>query len=417
MRGFQYSLKKTREQGFSLQFTHLFLHFKQPPPPYFTMPIRFFNGKIIKNSQIFKQDLWVENGIIIEPKEIADQEIDLKGHYLAPGYIDLQINGGFGVDFTTNLADVNKVAKELLRHGVTTFLPTLISSSPENYQSQIPHFIPNEGGMHGARILGLHLEGPFISSHQNGAHSKNFIRHFLDDRLEDVYGTLENVKLITLAPELPGAVEVIKTLRMKEIVISAGHTDASEEQLEEGIQAGITTITHLFNAMASFHHRHSRVVGSVFSHPNLYFSIIADGVHVSDVALQLAWKMNPKGLFLVSDAVALWGMKEVESFLGKSNILKEAKKAYVAETGRLAGGLIGLDGNVKHLRASTGCSVAYAVEAASTKPAQVIGLSKQYGSLNIGYKADMIVLNEKLDIQSTYINGICVFQLADDDGL
>lgn len=373
------------------------------------MRSRFFNGKIIKNSQIFREDLWVENGKIVEASlSQADREVDLQGHYLAPGYIDLQINGGFGVDFTTNLADVGKVSKELLKYGITAFLATMISSPKERYHEQIPYFKPREGGDHGAAILGLHLEGPFINPHQNGAHSANFITNFEQENLETMYGKLENVKFVTLAPEIPGAIDAINTLHKKGIVVSAGHTDASEEQLNEGVLAGITCVTHLFNAMSSFHHRRSGVVGASFSNKSLHFSLITDGVHVNDVAIRLAWKMNAKGLFLISDAVSLWGMKKTNGFQGSFDILSDTRKAYVAETGRLAGGLVGLDSNVRHLQVSTGCSKAYAVEAASTKPAKILGIDNMFGNLSIGRQADMIVLNEHLEVQATYINGLLV---------
>lgn len=374
------------------------------------MSIRFFNGKVIINGQIRHEDIWVEDGKIVEAKVQADQEIDLRGQYLAPGYIDLQINGGFGVDFTTNLADVDKAAKELLKHGVTAFLPTIISSPKERYHEQIPFFKPRQGGLHGATQLGLHLEGPFINPRQNGAHSTCFIKDFLEENLESMYGSLENVKFVTLAPELPGAIDAIKILRQRGIVVSAGHTDVNKEQLNEGIEAGVTAVTHLFNAMTSFHHRRSGIVGEALINKNLYFSIISDGVHVNDVAIQLAWKMNSKRLFLISDAVALWGTKKTDGSLGNVDILADAKRAYVAETGRLAGGLMGLDGNVRHLRLSTGCSIPYAIEAASTKPAVVLGIQKTHGSLNIGCNADMLILNEKLQVQATYINGLCVHQ-------
>lgn len=369
------------------------------------MATRFFNGKIIRGARIWNEELWVEDGNIVAAKDKADHEVDLHGHYLAPGYIDLQINGGFGVDFTTNLEEVETVAKALLKHGVTAFLPTIISSPKERYHEQLHHFQPKEGGEHGAAILGLHLEGPFLNPHQNGAHSAHYVKKFTDESFDSMFNSLKGVKLVTLAPELPGAIEAIKSLKQKGIIVSAGHTEANEEQLEEGIQAGITMVTHLFNAMTSFHHRRSGIVGATLTNRDLYFSIIADSIHVNDVAIRLAWKMNPKGLFLISDAVALWGMKKRSGFLGNIDILADARKAYVAETGRLAGGMIGLDDNVKHLRMSTGCSVAYAVEAASTKPARVLGIEKTHGSLNIGCKADMIILDEKLQVLSTFING------------
>lgn len=375
------------------------------------MLTRFFNGKVIKNGTLLFEDLWVKEGIIVEaPASKADREIDLQQKYLAPGYIDLQINGGFGVDFTTNLAGAEKVAKELLKYGVTAFLPTLISTSPERYQEQVPYFTLTSGDVSGAAMLGLHLEGPFLNPDYSGAHSLNFLKNFSHDTLNSVYGSLEKVKMITLAPELPGALDAIKTLRRNGIVVSLGHTNANEIELQQGIDAGAIAITHLFNAMASFHHRKSSVMGEVLAKQKLFFSLIADGVHLHQTAIQLAWKMHSKGLFLVSDAVALWGIEKPNAFLGSLNILSNAKQAYVAETGRLAGGLNGIDFCVRFLRMSTGCSIPYAIEAASTKPAHILGIEKSLGSLNIGCKANMIVLNDKLEVQETFINGISAFR-------
>lgn len=374
------------------------------------MRIHLYNGKIIKNGQIRDEDIWILDGRIVEAFDQADQRIDLEGNYLAPGYIDLQINGGFGVDFTTNLSDVHKVARGLPRHGVTAFLATMISSSSENYHHQILNFNPNYEDFHAAEFLGLHLEGPFLNPQQNGAHSSHFIKESVEENLEAFYGSLEFVKMVTLAPELPGAINAIHRLSERGIIVSAGHTDANEEELNAGIQAGITTTTHLFNAMTSFHHRRAGVVGEVLMNPNLYFSLICDGVHLNDVAIRLAWRLNSKRLFLISDAVALWGMKVTSGHLAKRHILREAKKAYVAETGRLAGGLVGLDANVRHFRDSTGCSIAYAVEAASTRPAQVLGIEKMHGSLNVGCHANMVILNEKLEVLATYLKGHCVYR-------
>lgn len=369
------------------------------------MIIQYINGKIIREGQIRNEDVWVQEGKIIPPAYKPDQVYDLQGHYLAPGYIDLQINGGFGVDFTTNLADVGKTAKELLKHGVTSFLPTILSSTKEHYHSQLVHFKPKQGGIEGASILGLHLEGPFFNPQQCGAHNVRNIKNFQEESLESLYGSLENVKMITLAPEIPGALNAIKALRQKKIIVAAGHSHATEEEFVSALQAGVSVVTHLFNAMTPFHHRATGIVSETLGNSKVHFSIISDGVHVNDRGLQIAWKMNPEGLFLISDAIALFGTRKTNGCQAGMDILADAKKAYVAETGRLAGGLMGLDGNVRHLHVSTGCSIAYAVEAASTKPAKILGIDTIRGTLNVGSDADMIILNDRLQVLATFIRG------------
>ncbi|MBN9378797.1 MAG: N-acetylglucosamine-6-phosphate deacetylase [Chlamydiales bacterium 38-26] len=373
------------------------------------MITQFINGKIIRDGHAHKEDLWIDEGVIITPQEAADVVVNLHGHYVAPGYIDLQINGGFGVDFTTNLQEVRTTAKKLLRHGVTAFLATLISSPAERYREQLADFEPQAGGKEGAAVLGLHLEGPFFNPEQNGAHSPQYIRDLSLDTLESMYGEMEHVKMVTLAPEISGALDAIKSLSRRGIVVAAGHTNATEEQLSEGIEAGLSVVTHLYNAMSPFHHRRSGVVGATLLNKNLHFSIISDGVHVNDAGLHLAWRMNSKGLFLVSDAVALWGVPKKRASQGQVDILADAKKVYVVETGRLAGALMGLDANVRHLKTVTGCSAAYAIEAASTKPARILGLEHQIGSLKVGCQADLVILDHDLDVQATYIKGECVY--------
>lgn len=374
------------------------------------MITQFINGKIIRDGHARKEDLWVDDGVIATPQEDADVKIDLHGQYMAPGYIDLQINGGFGVDFTTNLQEVKITAKKLLKHGVTAFLATLISSPAKRYREQLPEFEPQTGGKEGAAVLGLHLEGPFFNPEQNGAHSPHYIRDFSLETLESMYGEMEHVKMVTLAPEIFGALHAIRQLARRGIVVAAGHTNATEEQLADGIEAGLSVVTHLYNAMSPFHHRRSGVIGATLLNKNLHFSIISDGVHVNDAGLHLAWRMNSKGLFLVSDAVALWGVPKKRASQGHVDILADAKKVYVVETGRLAGALMGLDANVRHLKAVTGCSAAYAIEAASTKPARILGLDKQIGSLNVGCQADMVILDHDLEVQATYIKGECVYK-------
>jgi N-acetylglucosamine-6-phosphate deacetylase len=260
------------------------------------MLTHFYNGRIIQGHKII-DELWVKDGFVINPsKEIPNVAFDLNGQYLAPGFIDLQINGGFGVDFTSNLEDVSLVAKNLLSKGVVAFLPTIISSEPDVYQ-KTKSFHPKEGGKDGASILGLHLEGPFLNPLQSGAHNKDNLSASEGKNLEEVYGSLDSVKMVTLAPEMSGALDMIKQLKQQNIVIACGHSQASSAVLKMAIEHGLTVITHLYNAMPSFHHRISSIIETVFSTPDLYYSMIVDGIHVSDTAIKMAWKMNPKGLF------------------------------------------------------------------------------------------------------------------------
>jgi N-acetylglucosamine-6-phosphate deacetylase len=172
----------------------------------------------------------------------------------------MQINGGFGCDFSRNPEEAEKVAKGIVQYGVTSFLPTLVSSSPAQYKQSLPLLQPKRYEK-GAEILGIHLEGPFFAERYKGAHNPQLLISSINCPVEDVYGDLEGVKIVTLAPELSGAKELIHYLKAHQIIVSAGHSAATYEQMLEGIQAGVGLTTHLFNAPFSAstigHHRRS----------------------------------------------------------------------------------------------------------------------------------------------------------------
>jgi N-acetylglucosamine-6-phosphate deacetylase len=373
----------------------------------------FFNGKILIGQKIVEKDLWISNGIIVSSQQYADTKVDLNGMLVAPGFIDLQINGGFGYDFSSNV-DCNSaqmVAKQLPKHGVTSFLPTIVTSSKEYYKKLIPHFHPRKGGSNGAEILGIHLEGPFINIEMGGAHDKKFIRPFNGiNTLKEFYGTMEGVRLVTLAPELSNAIHYIKELTKHHIVVSAGHSKATYQQMQEGIQAGVSFATHLFNAMPSFHKREPGIVGAVLE-DSVFFSLIVDGHHLHNAAIKLAWKANPRGLILISDAISALGMPEGKYKLGESSIEVANGKVVVEHTLTIAGSVLSMDQAVRNFHAISGCSAGEALEAASTKPAKLLNLYGRKGTLEFGADADFVILDERLFVQQTYVNGIKCFSV------
>lgn len=233
------------------------------------------NGRLLRHHQIEKGELWVSGGKIIPPQARADSYQDVEGRIIAPGYIDLQINGAYGIDFTRHPEQVDSVAKKLLQHGVTAFLPTVISSKQEDYSSIIAQLQPRRG--EGAEILGIHLEGPHFNSEKAGAHPRTYLRSITSD----FYGSLTGVRMVTLAPELPNSLALIRNLRSRGIVIAAGHSLATYAEMEAAVKAGFTLGTHLYNAMGSLQARDPGLVGYLLSHSDFPYSIIADGIHVS----------------------------------------------------------------------------------------------------------------------------------------
>lgn len=368
---------------------------------------RFYNAQILSDHRIEKGELWISKGKIIAPQKKADVEIDAKGSIIAPGYIDLQINGGFGFDFSRNPEKVDLVAKKLPKYGVTAFLPTVISSKPEQYRRVLPLLQPRSYGKYGAAILGIHLEGPFFSGTHSGAHNPDFIVDSYDEGKspEEIYGNLAGVKIVTLAPEIPGGLKLVQYLRGKNILVAAGHSNATYNEMQAAIVAGVGFVTHLFNAMPSFHHRNPGIVGAALLRPKLPYSIIADGVHLHDDAISLCSHCHADGLILVTDAMEALGLAPGKYQLGTMEVDVDAGKAYLTGTKTIAGSVLSMDLAVRKLRESTGCSNVEALEAASLKPAQLLDLYPAKGSLKVGADADFLLLDEELQVKACYIEG------------
>ncbi|GLV35240.1 uncharacterized protein CBL_01611 [Carabus blaptoides fortunei] len=300
-----------------------------------------------------------------------------------PGFIDLQINGGFGTDFSFNTNTIQDgvklVAKGLLSHGVTSFCPTVVTSPPDVYLKVLPHIPKNPGGLDGATILGVHVEGPFINIEKKGAHPPQCIQGF-DNGIQtvlDAYGSMDNVKIITLAPELKNALPVIQELSKKNIVVSVGHSMGNLCDGEAAVQHGATFITHLFNAMLPFHHRDPGLVGLLTSDnipegKTVYFGIISDGIHTHPAALRIAYRAHSQGLVLVTDAISAMGLEEGTHHIGQMAIEVRNGRAFVAGTNTLCGSIATMNQCVQLFKKATGCSTEYALEAASLHPAKVL---------------------------------------------
>lgn len=397
-------------------------------PNFVSEILQFRNCSLLRNGAIVKEDLWVRDGKIVNPEEVffdekvtANKQIDCHGALISPGLIDVQINGGFGVDFSNNVENVEEgiaiVAQGILAHGVTAFCPTIVTSPPSVYQSILPILKKKPGGRDGACVLGLHLEGPFINPAKKGAHPEDLICPLYEGykTLVSTYGSLRDVCIVTLAPELENSLSVIRELVKAGIVVSLGHSMSNLQQGEAAVKEGATFITHLFNAMLPFHHRDPGLVGLLASDVvppkgTIYYGMISDGIHTHPSALRIAFRTNPKGLVLVTDAVAALGLEEGRHNLGQAAVEIRNKQAYIAGTETLCGSIAGLLECVKFFHAATACSITDALEAATLHPAEALGIEKVKGTLNYGADADFILLDQTLDLWSTWIAGECVYQ-------
>jgi N-acetylglucosamine-6-phosphate deacetylase len=325
---------------------------------------------------------------------------------VAPGFIDLQVNGGHGIDFGEDPERMGEVAAWLPETGCTAFLPTIISSFADRYR-RVFDTLPAIEGASGARVLGLHLEGPFLAPAKKGAHALDAI-DAADDALFDELLEEGSVRLVTLAPERAGALERIARLVERRVLVSLGHSNASYEQFEAGIDAGARMATHLFNAMSQLDSRAPGAVGAALVDERVTVGLIADGIHSHPASLRLtARAKGSAGIALVSDMMAAAGMPPGTYSLNDIPVSVDATSARLAD-GRLAGSILTMDAAVRNMAAWGGVSIADALTMASAVPARLLGRD-DLGVLVSGAAADLVVLAPDLPVTETWIAGERVF--------
>lgn len=303
---------------------------------------KFTNCRVLRGEQLVHEDLWVNSvtGKIIKSQAaffddliLPDETLDLGGRILSPGFIECQLNGAFGFNFST-LAEpavyakaIRNVNKQLVATGVTSYVPTITSQTSKLYKQALPFLGPSghvQVAHDGAESLGAHVEGPFLNPAKNGIHNVDVLREASGfEDLVDCYG-LDNlvsedpeepprVKMITAAPELGQMTRLIPELTSRGIIFSIGHSEATYEEASAAVGAGATMITHLFNAMRPLHHRNPGifgVLGIAESLPRPYFGIIADGEHLHPTTIKIAFNAHPEGFILVTDAMHLVGLPD-----------------------------------------------------------------------------------------------------------
>lgn len=373
-----------------------------------TMPSSTFavRGKLARGGVL------VDGAVVVEGARIAavvDDSRDgdlpetvIDAHIVAPGFIDLQVNGAYGVEVDANPEHYRLIAGRLPETGVTSWLPTVISSPPEHYQ----RVLRAHGAItswRGAESLGMHLEGPFLSPAKRGAHPLDAIQG-APDSLISIFAGNSSVRLVTLAPERLGGIDRIRTLRSAGKIVSLGHTDATYEEFRKGIDAGATKATHLYSAMSGLHHRAPGAVGASLVDDRIVTGMISDGVHAHPAAVELAYRMKgPDGMLLVTDQMAGAGMPPGEYPLGERMVLCDGISAKFAD-GTLAGSLLTMDHGVRNMVTWGICAPAESIQMATETPANVLGLTDR-GCLQPGLLADLVLLGEYLTVEATIVRG------------
>jgi N-acetylglucosamine-6-phosphate deacetylase len=311
-----------------------------------------------------------------------------------PGFIELQINGLDERDFTTDPGAMWEVGGQLARHGVTAFLPTIVTSPRGTVEAAMRALAAAPDVVKGPVPLGIHVEGPFISPARRGAHDQ---RHLRDPDLGEIAESVAGgARMITLAPELPGAIEAIEQIASAGVVASVGHTDADATTTARAVDAGARYATHLFNAMPALHHRSPGAAGALLDDERVTVGLIADGVHLDPLVLRLVHRLASGRVSLVSDAVA--------HRLARDELRRDADSARLPD-GTLAGSVHQLDHGVRTFAAAT-ASVEAALDAVTATPARLLGLDDGRGTLRVGGRADIVLLTSRLEVAATIVGGL-----------
>ncbi len=384
------------------------------------------NRHILTGMQILGQQTWLKDqAIVIEdgkikaiiPKDMTNhhlpaQKSDFHAEdYLIPGLIDLHIHGANHHDvMDANVDGLKIISRSLATEGVTGFLATTMTASVDKIEAALATIPLAMRDEEGAAILGVHLEGPFITKEKMGAQAGEFIQNpnldLIDHWQKRAQGML---KIITLAPELSGAIDFIRGLQVRNIIAALGHTNATFAEANIAIQNDCHYATHLFNAMRSIHQREPGVVAAVLLAEQVFAELIVDGVHLHPAMIELALLCKGKNkLLLVSDAMRAKCLRDGQYELGGQQVSVSNNRAELAD-GRLAGSILRLPQAIKNLIAYTSCSLIDAIRMASLIPARVLNLERYKGSIDLGKDADLVVLDHELTVKMTMRAGKIIY--------
>ena len=335
--------------------------------------------------------------------------LDARGGIIAPGFIDLQINGAGGKLLTEEPEpeSVCVMADVLPRFGCTAFLPTIVTSATDRTIDALRAVeSARSGECHGATILGAHVEGPFINPVRKGVHPVEYIRPPSPTELcRFVEEGSRHIALLTLAPEMPGASELVEEAVRRGIIVSLGHTEATYGDVTHAVELGAGMATHLFNAMAPLGSREPGTVGAVMRHDRLIAGLIADAVHVHPASLAIAARAKGRdGIALVSDAMSPVGTDVTEFQLNGRRIRVDHGRC-TTDDGTLAGSVLTMDAAVRIMHRLAGVALEDAIRMATLNPARAIGIQASKGSLMSGHDADIVVLSPDLEVRATLVAG------------
>ena len=369
--------------------------------------------------------LFIEDGLISAVSSRAQQEVpkhamvvdltkDFTDAILAPGFVDIHMHGGAGLDvMRASPAELPHLNKFLTTHGVTGYFPTTVAAPLDQTCRALEKLadaiaaaaVSSNGNAAQARPLGIHLEGPFLSHKRRGVHPPEYLVEPTLEIFERLWQAAHGqVHIMTIAPELPGALEVIAEAARRDVCVSIGHSDAELDAARAGVRAGARHATHTFNAMRPLDHRDPGILAEVLIDRQVTADIIADGIHVAPEVVHLF--LQAKGVeraVLITDATAAAGMPDGTYQLGPIQV--EVKDGRCTMDGKLAGSVLTMDRAVRNVTRFAGWSLQHAVRAATLNPARAVGLGQSYGVLAPGAEANLVVLSPSGEVRKTFVRG------------
>ena len=345
---------------------------------------------------------------IVPASEVNAEEyeiIDAEGKLVTPGLVDIHIHGYLGEDASDGTVEgLKKMAAGIAKNGVTSWCPTTMTLALSDLDKAFnaAREVKAETEIYGAKILGVHSEGPFINHSKKGAQPEEYI---IPPNADFILDNADIIKLYTMAPEVEGGTECAKKVfEDGRVLTSMGHTGASFEEAQAGIEAGVRHATHLFNAMTPLQHRNPGVVGAALSDERVSCELIADTFHVSAGLYRLVAKAKGDKLCLITDCMRAGGMEDGDYTLGGQHVIKTGIKCLL-EDGTIAGSVLKLNEGVRNFKNNTALTLPEVIACASLNPAKAIGEADSIGSLEVGKCADIVIFDDEFNAVTTIING------------
>ncbi|OBZ09183.1 N-acetylglucosamine-6-phosphate deacetylase [Bacillus sp. FJAT-26390] len=367
---------------------------------------------VLQNEIVPSAHVWIFDGKImrIDTEDLSSlneeyERIDGRGHLLVPGMLDVHIHGANGFDMMDGTEEsIQEVSRACALSGCTSFLATSVSSTIEDLLEMIRSVKRVIGHEAGAKIAGIHLEGPYLNPKRKGMQNEKYLRHPDLEEIKMIFqeaGSL--IKMVTIAPELPGGMDLISFLKEQGVVIAVAHSDATYEEAKQAFSAGASHVTHCFNGMRPIHHRDPGLVVAAFEENHVSLQAIVDNVHLHPAIIRLMHRLKgPEGVVLITDALQAMGLGDGQYLFGGHHVTVSGGIARL-EDGTLASSTVTMNEALRYT-VETGISLIDAVQMASTTPANILGF-QQKGEISAGFDADLVLLDNEFQVLWTMVGG------------